>query len=62
MSHDNIYRVFLSNYKAMEIGFQIQMGNKSKCTLVGRGIVTFQRESDKNINVTDVLHVPGVVP
>jgi len=38
--------------------FQIQMGNKTKCALVGRGTIHIHRESDKSTGVIDVLHVP----
>jgi hypothetical protein len=35
--------------------FDIQMGNKSKCTPVEQGTVTFQRESGKTFSFTNVL-------
>jgi len=38
--------------------FQITMGNITKCTLVGRGTIDFQRESRASTSSTDVLHVP----
>ena len=53
-------REYFSNYREEKMNFLIEMGNKSKCTLVGRGTVTFQRESGKNISFSDVLHVPGL--
>jgi len=38
--------------------FQITMGNRTKCTLVGEGTINFQRESGVSTTATDVLHVP----
>lgn len=40
--------------------FQITMGNKAKCTLVGRGIVVFQIKAGEWLRATNVLHVPGL--
>lgn len=40
--------------------FQILMGNKSKCTLVGRGTIEIQMDSMESTSVTDVLHVSGL--
>lgn len=36
------------------------MGNKSTCNLVGRGTISFQRESNSNIKIIDVLHLLGM--
>ena len=36
------------------------MGNKSKCTPVGRGTVIFQRESSNKFSFLDVFHVLGM--
>eukprot|EP00253_Pinus_taeda_P031770 PITA_31770 len=36
------------------------MGNRTKCTPVGRGTIEFQRESRANTTATNVLHVPGL--
>ena len=40
--------------------FQIIMGNKTKCTLVGRGTIYFHRESGARTSIIDVLHVSGL--
>ena len=36
------------------------MGNKTKCTPIGIGTVSFQGESRPKINITNVLHVLGI--
>ena len=36
------------------------MGNKAKCTPIGRGAVTFYTEDGNKIRATNVLHVPGL--
>lgn len=36
------------------------MGNKSKCTPVGRGTIEIQRKSRASNSVTDVLHLSGL--
>ena len=36
------------------------MGNRTKCTPIGRGTIDFQRESGVRTNTTDVFHVPGL--
>ena len=36
------------------------MGNKAKCTLVGRGTILFQTEVGNKLRVTNVLHIPGL--
>jgi len=40
--------------------FQITMGNKTKCTPVGRGTIDFKGEFEASTNALDVLHVPGL--
>ena len=40
--------------------FQIQMGNKSKCTPVEVGTIEIQRESRASTSVTNMLHVSGL--
>ena len=42
------------------MNFQITLGNKAKCTLVGRGTIVFQTESGDRLRATNVLHVPGL--
>jgi len=39
------------------MNFQITMGNKSKCTPVGRGTVVFQTEAGDRLRATNV---PGL--
>jgi hypothetical protein len=53
-------RKYFSSFREEEMNFDMEMGNKSKCTPVGRGIVTIQRESGKTFNFTNVLYVPGM--
>ena len=53
-------RKHFSSFREEEMTFNIEMGNKSKCTPVGRGIVTFQRESGKTFSFTNVLFVRGM--
>jgi len=38
-------RECFSYYQEQRMNFQITMGNKAKCTPVGRGIVVFQTEA-----------------
>ena len=42
------------------MNFQITMGNKAKCTPVGRGTIIFQKEAGNKLWATNVLHVPGL--
>ena len=42
------------------MNFQITMGNKEKCTPVGRGTIVFQTETGERFCATNVLHVPGL--
>ena len=42
------------------MNFQLTMGNKAKCTLVGKGTVFFQTESGEWFRATNVLHVLGL--
>ena len=39
---------------------KITMGNKEKCTPIGRGTVVFQMEARNKLRATNVLHVPGL--
>ena len=50
---------FLS-YQEEQMDFQITMGNKTKCTPIGRGTIAFQMEVGTNIQATNVLHVAGL--
>ena len=47
-------------YREEKMNFQITMGNKAKCTLVGKGTIVFQTESGERFRATNVLHVPGL--
>ena len=40
--------------------FKITMGNREKCTPIGRGTVVFQTEVGNKLRATNVLHVPGL--
>lgn len=40
------------------MNFQITMGNKAKCTLVGKGTIVFQIGMGEWFRATNVLHVP----
>jgi len=40
--------------------YQIQRGNKTKCTQVGGSTINIHRESGKRNSVIDLLHVPGL--
>jgi hypothetical protein len=51
---------YFSSFREEEMNFDIHMRNNSKCTLVGRGIITFQRESSNNFIFTNVLYVLGM--
>ena len=49
-----------SDYQEEQMSFKITMGNKAKCTPIGRGTVVFQTEAGNKIWATDKLHVPGL--
>ena len=49
-----------SDYQEEQTTFKITMGNKAKCTLVGRGTIVFHTEDGNKIRATNVLHVPGL--
>ena len=49
-----------SDYQEEQMNFKITMGNKAKCTPIGRGTVVFQTEAGNKIRATNVLHVPGL--
>jgi len=40
--------------------FHITMGNKTMCTLVGRGTIYFSTEVGTSTSFTNVLHVSGL--
>ena len=52
-------RECFSNYQEEKMNFKITMGNKAKCTPVGRGTIVFQTEAGNKLRATNVLHVPG---
>lgn len=53
-------REYFLSYQEEQMDFQITMGNKTKCTPVGRGAIAFQMEARTSIRATNVLHVPGL--
>ena len=53
-------RECFSNYQDKQMNFQITMGNKAKCTPVGRGTIIFQTKVGNKLQATNVLHVPGL--
>ena len=53
-------RECFSKYQEEKMNFQITMGNKAKCTLVGKGTIVFQTESGEWFHATNVLHVLGL--
>ena len=57
-AHMNGVRDHLSSYQEEQIDFQIIMGNKTKCTPVGKGTVAFQTEAGDSLGATNVFHVP----
>lgn len=59
-AHMTGVQVCFSNYQEEQMNFQITIGNKEKCTLVGRGTVFFQTEAGNRIWATNVLHVPSL--
>ena len=59
-AHMTGVRECFSSYQEEQMNFQITMGNKAKCTPIGRGTITFQTEDGNKIRATNVLHVPGL--
>ena len=59
-AHMTGVRECFSSYQEEQMNFQVTMGNKAKCTPVGRGTITFQTEAGNKIRATNVLHVPGL--
>ena len=53
-------RECFSEYREEKMNFHITMGNKAKCTPVGKGTIVFQIESGERFRATNVLHVPGL--
>ena len=47
-----------SKYREEKMNFQITMGNKAKCTPIGKGTIVFQIESGEWFRATNVMHVP----
>ena len=46
-----------SDYREERMNFKITMGNKAKCTPIGRGTLVFQTEAGNKLQATNVLHV-----
>ena len=53
-------RECFSDYQEERMNFQITMGNKAKCSPVGRGNVVFKTEAGERLRATNMLHVPGL--
>ena len=53
-------RECFSEYREEKMNFQITMGNKAKCTPVGKGTIVFQTESRERFRAKNVLHVLGL--
>ena len=49
-----------SSYREEQMNFKITMGNKEKCTPIGRGTVVFQIEAGNKLRATNVLQVLGL--
>ena len=56
--HTTGIRECFSYYWEEKMNFQITIGNKAKCTPVGRGTIIFQTETGEQFCATNVLHVP----
>ena len=59
-AHMTGVRECFSSYQEEHMNFQITMGNKANCTLVGRGTIIFQTKTGNKIWATNILHVPGL--
>ena len=57
-AHMTGVREYFLSYREEQMNFRINMGNSTKCTLVGRGSIVFQTETGTSVRITDVLHVP----
>ena len=53
-------RECFSSYQEEHMNFKITMGNKAKCTPVGRGTIVFQTKAGNKLRATNVLHLPGL--
>ena len=54
-AHMTGVRDCFSDYQEEQMNFKITMGNKAKCTPIGRGTVVFQIEVGNRIQATNVL-------
>ena len=59
-AHMTVVWECFSDYREEKMSFKITMGNKAKCTPIGRGTVVFQTEAGNKVWATNVLHVPGL--
>jgi len=50
-------REYFSSYGEENMDFDITMGNKMKCTLIGIGTIDFMGELGPSTSATNVLHV-----
>lgn len=53
-------REFFTDISESYLDLDIELGNDSKVKAVGRGTVSFQRESKQPMKVKDLLYVPGL--
>ena len=59
-AHMTRVRECFSSYQEEQMNFKITMGNKVKCTPVGRGTIVFKIEAGNKLQATNVLHVPSL--
>lgn len=57
-SHMTGVREYFSTYQEEQMDFRFIMGNRTKCTPIGRGTIDFQTEAGTSTRADDVLHVP----
>lgn len=56
-AHMTREREYFLSYQEEQMNFQITMGNRTKCTLVGKGTVIFQTAIGDSLRATNVLHM-----
>ena len=54
-AHMTGIRECFSSYQEEQMNFKITMGNKAKCTPVGRGIIVFKIEAGDRLRATNAL-------
>ena len=53
-------RECFSDYQEERMNFQITMGNKARCTPVGKGTIVFQTKTGERFHATNLVHVLGL--